>query len=119
QLYLTRSNTLVQTSVDPTMRGRVLSLYVLINMGAQAAFGVIIGWVCEWGGPHAGLAACAAGPLLGALVVGTILARRGHLRPALRLPHRSARSFVYLVRRPVALPGQPADRASAHVRRAD
>lgn len=101
-LYLTRSNTLVQTSVDPTMRGRVLSLYVLINMGAQAASGVIIGWVCEWGGPHAGLAACAAGPLLGALVVGTILARRGHLRPALRMPRRSARSFVYLVHRPVA-----------------
>ncbi|HLS63386.1 MAG TPA: MFS transporter [Ruania sp.] len=100
-LYLTRSNTLVQTSVDPAMRGRVLSLYVLINMGAQAASGVIIGWVCEWAGPHAGLAACAAGPLLGALVVGTILARRGHLRPALRMPRRSARSFVYLVRRPV------------------
>lgn len=100
-LYLTRSNTLVQTSVDPAMRGRVLSLYVLINMGAQAASGVIIGWVCEWGGPHAGLAACAAGPLLGALVVGTILARRGHLRPALRMPRRSARSVVYLVRRPV------------------
>ena len=99
-LYLTRSNTLVQTSADPAMRGRVLSLYVLINMGAQAVSGLIIGWVCEWGGPHAGLAACAAGPLLGALVVGTILARRGQLRPVLRVRQRPGRGFIYLVRRP-------------------
>ncbi|SED95949.1 MFS transporter [Ruania alba] len=83
-LYLTRSNTMVQTSVDPAMRGRVLSLYVLINMGAQAVSGLVIGWVIELGGVHAGLVACAAGPLLGAVVVGLILARRGHLRPVLR-----------------------------------
>ncbi|UFU04984.1 MFS transporter [Ruania halotolerans] len=83
-LYLTRSNTMVQTSADPAMRGRVLSLYVLINMGAQAASGLLIGWVVELAGVHAGLAACAAGPLTGAVVVGLILARRGHLRPVLR-----------------------------------
>lgn len=104
-LYLTRSNTLVQTSADPAMRGRVLSLYVLINMGGQAVSGLIIGWVCEWGGPHAGFAACAAGPLLGALVVGAILARRAHVRPVAHLRQRLAGGgLLGLVRLP-ATPG--------------
>ncbi|WP_235940043.1 MFS transporter [Occultella kanbiaonis] len=98
-LYLTRSNTLVQTSADPAMRGRVLSLYVLINMGAQAFSGLLIGWVAEHYGAHAGLAACAIGPLLGVAVVGTILARRGDLKPVLRLRNRPGRGFVYVVPR--------------------
>ncbi|WP_223409324.1 MFS transporter [Occultella gossypii] len=98
-LYLTRSNTLVQTSADPAMRGRVLSLYVLINMGAQAFSGLLIGWVAEHYGAHAGLAACAVGPLLGVAVVGTILARRGDLKPVLRLRDRPGRGFVYVVPR--------------------
>ena len=75
-LYLTGSNTLVQTTVAPHLRGRVMALYVLVLLGAQAVSGTLIGWVCEHLGARAGMVACGVGPLLGALVVGIALARR-------------------------------------------
>ncbi|WP_282945273.1 MFS transporter [Cellulomonas endometrii] len=75
-LYLTGSNTLVQTTVAPHVRGRVMALYVLVLLGAQAVSGTLIGWVCEHLGARAGMVACGVGPLLGALVVGVALARR-------------------------------------------
>lgn len=75
-LYLTGSNTLVQTTVAPHLRGRVMALYVLVLLGAQAVSGTLIGWVCEHLGARVGMVACGVGPLLGALVVGIALARR-------------------------------------------
>ncbi|WP_431838427.1 MFS transporter [Cellulomonas sp. Y8] len=75
-LYLTGSNTLVQTTVAPHVRGRVMALYVLVLLGAQAVSGTLIGWVCEHLGARAGMVACGVGPLLGAVVVGLALARR-------------------------------------------
>jgi MFS family permease len=75
-LYLTGSNTLVQTTVAPHVRGRVMALYVLVLLGAQAVSGTLIGWVCEHVGARAGMVACGVGPLLGAAVVGLALARR-------------------------------------------
>lgn len=78
-LYLTGSNTLVQTTVAPHLRGRVMALYVLVLLGAQAVSGTLIGWVCEHLGARAGMVACGVGPLLGALVVGLALAARSDL----------------------------------------
>ncbi len=78
-LYLTGSNTLVQTTVAPHVRGRVMALYVLVLLGAQAVSGTLIGWICEHVGARAGMVACGVGPLLGALVVGLALARRSEL----------------------------------------
>jgi MFS family permease len=75
-LYLTGSNTLVQTTVAPHLRGRVMALYVLVLLGAQAVSGTLIGWICEHLGARTGMVACGVGPLLGALVVGLALARR-------------------------------------------
>ena len=98
-LYLTGSNTLVQTSVDPMMRGRVMSLYILVLFGAQAASGSIIGWVAEHYGAQSALVTCAVGPLLGALVVGIALAKRGHLVPAVDWHARPGRGFVTIVTR--------------------
>lgn len=75
-LYLTGSNTLIQTVVAPQVRGRVMALYVLVLLGAQAVSGALIGWICEHLGARAGMVACGVGPLLGAAVVGLMLARR-------------------------------------------
>ncbi|HEY0216368.1 MAG TPA: MFS transporter [Cellulomonas sp.] len=85
-LYLTSSNTLVQLTVAPHLRGRVMSLYILTGLGAQGISGTLIGWVCEHLGPRAGMVAAGTGPLLGALVVGLVLARRSDwdVRTALR-----------------------------------
>ncbi|WP_262348301.1 MFS transporter [Cellulosimicrobium cellulans] len=91
-LYLTGSNTLVQTTVAPHVRGRVMALYVLVLLGAQAVSGTLIGWVCEHLGARAGMVACGVGPLLGAVVVGLALARRsdGGTRATFhRFTHRS------------------------------
>lgn len=87
-LYLTAGNTLVQTTVATTMRGRVMALYVLVLFGAQAASGTLIGWVAHTQGAQAAMLVCGAGPLLGALVVGTVLAWRSRLTPRLLLPNR-------------------------------
>lgn len=86
-LYLTSSNTLVQTTVAPHLRGRVMALYILTGLGAQGISGTLIGWVCEHLGPRVGMIAAGTGPLLGAVVVGLVLARRSDwdirtLRPA-------------------------------------
>lgn len=84
--YLTGSNTLVQTTVAPHLRGRVMSLYVLVGLGAQGISGTLIGAVCEAFGPRIGMVAAGAGPLLGTLLVGLVLARRSDwdLRAVLR-----------------------------------
>ena len=98
-LYLTGSNTLVQTSVDPMMRGRVMALYILVLFGAQAASGTIIGWVAEHAGAQTALVTCAVGPLLGALVVGVALAKRGGLVASVDWHARPGRGFVTIVAR--------------------
>lgn len=79
-LYLTAGNTLVQTTVAPRMRGRVMALYVLVLFGAQAGSGTIMGWIAHTYGAPAAMLACGAGPLAGALVVGLVLARSEGLR---------------------------------------
>ncbi|WP_216843991.1 MFS transporter [Phytoactinopolyspora alkaliphila] len=95
--YLTSSNALVQTTTAPTMRGRVMSLYIMVLLGAQALSGVLIGWIASTFGAHAAMAACGLGPLLGAAVVGTVLARRGQLSARVMIRDRPGRGFVYIV----------------------
>jgi|GEM_PF-503953 len=80
-LYITGGNTLVQTTVAGELRGRVMALYMLTSLGAQGASGLIIGWVSERFGPHPAMAVCAAGPIVGALVVGIGVARTAGIRP--------------------------------------
>lgn len=80
-LYITGGNTLVQTTVAGELRGRIMALYMLTSLGAQGASGLVIGWVSEHAGAHVAMAVCAAGPLLGAVVVGIGVARTAGLRP--------------------------------------
>jgi MFS family permease len=98
-LYLTAGNTLVQMTVAPTMRGRVMALYVLVLFGAQAGSGTIIGWIAHSYGAQAAMLVCSAGPLLGALVVGSVLARRGRLKPRLIVRNRPGRGVLYVIPR--------------------
>lgn len=47
---ITAANTAIQLSTDPAMRGRVMSLYVLVLFGATPIGSPIVGWVAEaWG----------------------------------------------------------------------
>jgi len=45
---ITISNTLIQTTVDPTMRGRVISFYAMAFFGMQPLGGLLIGTLSKW-----------------------------------------------------------------------
>jgi MFS family permease len=45
---ITISNTLIQTTVDPAMRGRVISFYAMAFFGMQPLGGLLIGGVSQW-----------------------------------------------------------------------
>lgn len=99
-MYLTSSNALVQSTSAPTMRGRVMALYIVVLLGAQALSGLLIGWVASTFSPQAAMAACGIGPLMGAVVLGVVLARRGRLSARMVFRDRPGRGFVYIVPRP-------------------
>lgn len=101
--YLTGGNTLIQTTVEPTMRGRVMAIYIMVFFGAQAASGVLIGLVADHVGAQAAMMATAAGPIVGAGVVGLLLAWRRDLRPRLILHDRPGRGVLYVRPRQVDL----------------
>lgn len=94
--YLTGGNTLIQTTVAPSMRGRVMAVYIMVFFGAQAVAGSLIGFVADHAGAQMAMVVTGLGPLLGAAVVGTILAHRRGLRPRLILHDRPGRGFVYV-----------------------
>lgn len=99
-VYLVGSMSLVQASVWPHLRGRVLALYTLVCVAAQAASGLLVGAVAQAHGAPAAMVVSAAGPLTGVVVVGLCLARLRGLRPTLVLRDRPGRGWVYI--RPVA-----------------
>ena len=79
-LFLTASNTLVQMSSNISIRGRVMSLYVLVLLGGQAIGGPLMGVVVEEFGAHTGMVISGGVPALAAVIIGLVLARRGQLR---------------------------------------
>lgn len=84
-LFLTAANSLVQLSSNIGVRGRVMSLYVLVLLGGQAIGGPLMGLIIENFGAHAGMVVSGAVPALAAAVIALVLARRGQLRLQVRL----------------------------------
>ncbi|MGP4021658.1 MFS transporter [Saccharopolyspora sp. 5N708] len=71
--FTTSANSTVQLGVDPTMRGRVMGLYMLLFLGGKPLGGLASGWLAEVFGPRwpvllGGLASLAAA-LAGAAVL--------------------------------------------------
>jgi len=65
---ITISNTLIQTSVDPAMRGRVISLYAMAFFGMQPLGGLLIGFVSQ----HIGVENTILSEGIIALVIGVV-----------------------------------------------
>ena len=89
-LFAMTGESLTQLSTNPGIRGRVISLYIMVLMGGQAAGGIIMGWIAEhWGGQMAFVIAGSV-PLLTAIIVGAIVASRHEMRIQfdLRAPRR-------------------------------
>ena len=96
-LFITAANSLVQMSSNIGIRGRVMSLYVLVLLGGQAVGGPLMGWVVSTWGPAIGIAVSGLVPALAALAIGIHLARRHQLRLRVSITRGSPR--VEIVRR--------------------
>jgi MFS family permease len=78
-MFLTAANQLVQVSANLSIRGRVMSLYIMVLIGGQALGGPMIGWLAEHTDPHTAVLIAGGVPLLAAVTVAVVLARRGQL----------------------------------------
>jgi MFS family permease len=99
-LFATAAESMVQLSTRPSIRGRVMAIYIVVLVGGQAAGGLIIGAIAEAFGMHAAFAVAGGMPLLAAIVVASILARRHQLTIKVNL--RDFRKVVRIVKRPKA-----------------
>ena len=85
----TAANSSVQLGVSPTMRGRVMALYLVCLLGGTPVGAPIAGWVGAWAGPRWAVVGGGLVCVLSALVVAVVHARRRGIA-AVELPGRAA-----------------------------
>lgn len=76
---LTSANSVVQFDTDPSMRGRVMGVYLLVITGTGALGGPIVGYVDQHLGAQSGLVLAGIVGLVATTAVALHLARLGHL----------------------------------------
>ena len=103
-MFLTASNQLVQISSNMGIRGRVMSLYIMVLIGGQAIGGPMIGWIAEHVDPHTAILVSGGVPALAAVTVAVVLARRGEL--TLKVDLKDRRRLLRIVRRTAEQPAQ-------------
>nr|WP_309299483.1 MFS transporter [Streptomyces sp. A012304] len=81
------ANTGIQLNTDPAMRGRVMSLYMMVFLGGSPVGAPIAGWITDAYGVRAGLAAGGVISAAAAATIGLLLARTGGLRLSLGWHH--------------------------------
>ncbi|MFD7229699.1 MFS transporter [Streptomyces sp. NPDC059881] len=74
------ANSSVQMATDPAMRGRVMSLYMMVFVGGTPLGAPIVGWLTDTYGARVGFAAGGAVAIVAAAAIGLILVRVGGLR---------------------------------------
>ncbi|MFG2286290.1 MFS transporter [Streptomyces sp. NPDC048595] len=74
------ANSSVQLATDPLMRGRVMSLFMMVFMGGTPLGAPIVGWVTDAFGARVGFLAGGVVSLAAATLIGLVLARTGGLR---------------------------------------
>ncbi|HVW41297.1 MAG TPA: MFS transporter [Amycolatopsis sp.] len=75
--FLNTANSLVQTSVSPEMRGRVMGLYVLVLIGGNPIGGPMVGWMADAFGGRSPFYIGGAISAIAAAVCAIVLIRRG------------------------------------------
>jgi nicotinamidase-related amidase len=80
QTFTTSTNSLVQLSTAPAMRGRVMAILLAIALGGTPIGAPIVGWVADTFGPRWALGIGAASGLAAALVAIHYLVKHRHLR---------------------------------------
>ncbi|MEU3603530.1 MFS transporter [Streptomyces sp. NPDC006798] len=91
------ANTRIQMATDPAVRGRVMSLFMMVFVGGTPVGAPIVGWITDVYGPRVGFAAGGAVSLLAAIGVGLMLSRAAGVR--LKLDLRPGRPRLALVPR--------------------
>ena len=80
--FTTAANSSVQLGVEPTMRGRVMALYLVCFMGGTPFGAPVVGWLAGWAGPRWGLLGGGIICLLATIVLAGVISRRRGLGPA-------------------------------------
>ena len=85
---LTAANATIQMSTTPTMRGRVMALYLIVFLGATPIGSPVVGWVAETYGARWSIGVGAISSLLVAAAAAVWAIRRWNLEVRYRLrPH--------------------------------
>jgi MFS family permease len=80
-LTITNStNSLMQLSTEPAMRGRVMAIRIAIALGGTPIGAPIVGWIADRFGPRWAMGVGAMAGVLGAIVILHYLAKYRHLR---------------------------------------
>ncbi|AEW94766.1 MULTISPECIES: MFS transporter [Streptomycetaceae] len=93
----TTANSSVQLGTDPAMRGRVMSLFMMVFTGGTPLGGPLVGWVTDTYGPRIGFLSGGLVSAGAAVFIAVMLARVGGLR--LKVGLRSGRPHVRFVPR--------------------
>jgi len=83
--FNTTANATVQLATDPVMRGRVMSLYMMVFVGGTPIGGPVMGWVTDTYGARIGFLSGGLIAAAAAVAVGFALARAGGLRVRVNL----------------------------------
>ncbi|QGZ59318.1 MFS transporter [Paraburkholderia acidiphila] len=76
--FTTETNSLMQLSTEPGMRGRVLAIRLAVALGGTPIGAPIVGWIADHWGPRWALLVGAASGFAAAIVAARALARRAH-----------------------------------------
>lgn len=88
--FTTAANSAVQLSVSPSMRGRVMGLYMLVFLGGNPVGGPVLGWIAGRYGGRAPVLLGGVVALASVLGCAAVLAWRSKLRPRVHsrpVPH--------------------------------
>jgi MFS family permease len=85
QAFNTSSNSAVQLSTEPLMRGRVMAILLAVALGGAPLGSPFVGWITDHYGPRWGLAIAAASGVVAALVGVAYLVRYRGLRVRVEL----------------------------------
>lgn len=79
-LLYTSANSTVQLAADDSIRGRVMSVYLMVFIGSGAIGGPLVGWLDEHLGPRAGMLISGLVPAIVTALVAMRLARLADVR---------------------------------------
>jgi MFS family permease len=102
----------VQLATDPVMRGRVMSLYMMVFVGGTPIGGPVMGWVTDTYGARVGFLSGGLVSAAAAATVGLVLARAGGLRLRVNLRRAKDGPLIAFVPRHPGAARSEADDAS-------